>query len=55
MKIIKVDRDRQIIELLCQLYGEDGFNRMDEFINDNELTADEIVCLPMGREVKYYV
>lgn len=55
VKIIKVDRDRQIIELLCQLYGEDGFNRMDEFINDNELTADEIVCLPMGREVKYYV
>ena len=55
VKIIKLDRDRQVVELLCQLYGEDGFNRMDEFINDNALTADEIVCLPMGREVKYYV
>lgn len=55
VKIIRLDRDRQIIELLCQLYGADGFNRMDEFINDNDLTADEIVCIPMGREVRYYV
>ena len=55
VKIIKLDRDRQVIELLCQLYGADGFNRMDEFINDNDLTADEIVCIPMGREVRYYV
>lgn len=55
VKIIKLDRDRQIIELLSELYGADGFNRMDEFINDNDLTADEIVCIPMGREVRYYV
>lgn len=55
VKIIKLDRDRQVIELLCQLYGADGFNHMDEFINDNDLTADEIVCIPMGREVRYYV
>lgn len=55
VKIVKLGRNRQILELLCELYGADGFERMDEFINDNKLTADEIVCIPMGREVAYYV
>ena len=54
-RIITLGRDRQIIELLCELYGADGFTHMDEFINDNKLTADEIVCIPMGREIRYYV
>lgn len=55
MRIITLDRDRQIFELLAELYGADGFNKQDEFINDNKLTADEIVLIPMGREVRYYV
>ena len=53
-RILRLDRDRQIIELLCELYGKEGFDRIDQFITDNELTADEIVLLPMGREVRYY-
>ena len=53
-RIITLDRDRQLFELLAELYGKDGFNRQDQFINDNKLTADEIVLLPMGREVRYY-
>ena len=53
-RILKLDRDRQVLELLCELYGEAGFDRLDQFIADNELTADEIVLLPMGREVRYY-
>lgn len=53
-RIVKLGRDRQLIELLCELYGEGGFDRLDQFIADNELTADEIVLLPMGREVRYY-
>lgn len=53
-RILKLDRDRQVLELLCELYGEAGFDRLDQFIADNELTADEIVLLPMGREVHYY-
>ncbi|MGP1603261.1 MAG: DNA circularization N-terminal domain-containing protein [Treponema sp.] len=53
-RIITLDRDRQLFELLTELYGKDGFNRQDEFINDNKLTADEIVLIPMGREVRYY-
>lgn len=55
MRIIVLDRDRQLFELLAELYGADGFNRQDQFINDNKLTADEIVLIPMGREVRYYV
>lgn len=54
IRIIKLDRDRQLFELLTELYGKDGFNRQDQFINDNKLTADEIVLIPMGREVCYY-
>ncbi len=53
-RIITLDRDRQLFELLAELYGKDGFNRQDQFINDNKLTADEIVLIPMGREVRYY-
>lgn len=54
VRIITLDRDRQLFELLTELYGKDGFNRQDQFINDNKLTADEIVLIPMGREVRYY-
>lgn len=54
-RVIKLDRDRQLIELLAELYGERGFDKMDQFITDNKLTGDEIVLLPMGREVRYYV
>lgn len=53
-RIKKLGRDRQTIELLCELYGAEGFSRLDEFIMDNKLNADEIVLLPMGREVRYY-
>ncbi len=54
-RIVKLGRDRQVIELLAELYGAKGFYRIDEFINDNHLNADEIVLIPMGREVRYYV
>lgn len=52
-KTIILNRDRQIMELLSELYG--NFDNLDEFIIDNNLTADEIGLLPMGREVSYYV
>lgn len=52
-KTIVLNRDRQIMELLSELYG--NFDNLDEFIIDNNLTADEIGLLPMGREVSYYV
>lgn len=52
-KNILLDRDRQIMELLTELYGD--WDRIDEFIVDNNLTADEIALIPMGRRVAYYV
>lgn len=53
-RTITLGRDRQLIELLCELYGIEAFDRLDQFIIDNNLTADELVLLPMGREVRYY-
>lgn len=53
-RIVKLGRDRQILEFLTEVYGAEGFDKMDQFITDNKLTADEIVVLPMGREVRYY-
>ena len=52
-RTIVLDRDRQLLELLAELYG--GFDRIDEFIQENNLNADELEVLPMGREVSYYV
>lgn len=52
-KEITLVRDRQIMELIAELYGD--FTRLDEFIDDNNLTVDEIALLPMGRKVAYYV
>ena len=53
-RTIKLGKDRQLLELLCELYGKQGFDRVDEFIMDNGLNADEIELIPMGREVRYY-
>lgn len=52
-KTIVLNRDRQVLELISELYG--NFDNLDEFIIDNDLTADEIGLIPMGREVSYYV
>lgn len=52
-KVITLGRDRQLWELLAELYN--GFDKADEFIVDNKLTAEEIELIPMGRQVVYYV
>ena len=53
-RVIVLGRDRQIIELLAELYGEVD-SHIDEFITDNNLMLDELKVLPMGKEVAYYV
>lgn len=53
---ITLDRDRCVIELLSELYGDvDG--QLDFFIQSNNLTGDEILSpgLLKGREIVYYV
>lgn len=47
-------RDRTIIDLAAELYGEvDG--QLDFFISSNDLTGSEILELPKGREIVYYI
>jgi hypothetical protein len=52
-RTIKLNRDRQVIELCCELYGTADF--LDKFIAENDFNIDEIELIPMGREVTYYV
>jgi hypothetical protein len=54
-RTIKLDRDRQAIELCAELYGVVDNETVDRFILENKLTLEEIVIIPMGREVSYYV
>jgi hypothetical protein len=52
-RTIRLNRDRQIVELCCELYGSADY--LDKFIAENDFNIDEIELLPMGREVSYYV
>jgi len=52
-RIVVLDRRRNIIELAAELYGSVD-DRLDDLINHNHLTGDEILELPRGREIRYY-
>jgi prophage DNA circulation protein len=52
-RTITLDQDRQVIELVCELYGSEDY--LDKFIAENDLSLDELEVIPMGREVSYYV
>lgn len=45
---------RTILDLCAELYGEVD-ERLDFFINSNELAGTEILEVPRGREIVYYV
>lgn len=51
---IKLDRNRSIIDLTAELYGTVD-DKLDFFINSNNLTGDEIKEVPRGRTIVYYV
>lgn len=53
-KRVTLDRPRTMIDFVAEVYGSIDEN-LDFFITSNELTGDEILELPAGREVKYYV
>lgn len=50
---IVLDRARTIIDLAAQLYGTVD-SKLDDLINHNNLTGDEILELPKGRTIVYY-
>jgi hypothetical protein len=52
-KKIILDQDRNVIELVSELYND--LEKIDFFIQTNNLTCDEIEILPRGKEVVYYV
>lgn len=49
-----LDRPRTIIDLTAELYGAVD-SELDFFITSNDLTGSEILELPAGREVVYYI
>lgn len=51
---IVLDRARTIIDLAAELYGSVD-DQLDFLINSNNLTGSEILELPKGREIVYYI
>jgi prophage DNA circulation protein len=51
---IVLDKNRTIIDLAAELYGSVDDN-LDFLINSNDLSGSEILELPKGKEVVYYV
>lgn len=51
---ITLDRARSIIDLAAELYGSVD-DKLDFLIQSNSLTGSEILELPRGREIVYYV
>jgi Mu-like prophage DNA circulation protein len=49
-----LDRDRTIIDLSAELYGSVD-DKLDFLINSNNLTGSEILEIPKGREIVYYI
>jgi prophage DNA circulation protein len=51
---VVLTRDRTIIDLVAEFYGEVD-DRLDFFIDSNSLTGSEILEVPRGREIVYYI
>jgi prophage DNA circulation protein len=51
---VVLDRNRTIINLVAEFYGSVD-DQLDFFINSNSLTGSEILEVPRGREVVYYI
>lgn len=52
---IVLDRDRYLIELVYELYGDTRDNVLDFFIESNNLIASEVLKLQKNKEIVYYV
>lgn len=53
-KSIVLDRNRTIIDLCSEIYN-DVDSKLDYLINTNNLSGSEILELPKGKEILYYV
>jgi len=52
---IVLERDRAPIELCAELYGDLSDESYDFFLSSNDFNGDEMMELPRGTEVLYYV
>lgn len=53
-RAVVLDRARTIVDLCAELYGSVD-DKLDFLINSNDLTGSEILELPRGKKVLYYV
>lgn len=53
-RTVTLSRNRTIVDLCAELYGEVD-SRLDFLINTNNLSGSEIIELPKGREIVYYI
>lgn len=53
-RTITLDRDRTVIDLCGQLYGSID-DSIDSLISSNDLSGSEILELPRGRKIVYYI
>lgn len=49
-----LESPRNFVELVAELYGETD-DKFDFFITSNNLTGSEIIEIPRGREIVYYI
>lgn len=54
-RTITILRDRNIIDLSYELYGTSDNDTLDKLIKTNNLSGDDIIMIPEGRAIKYYV
>lgn len=52
---IVLDRDKTIINVAAELYGSVDDDTLNTLINTNKLTGSEIIELPRGRTIVYYI
>lgn len=52
-RAVILDRDKTIVELTYQFYQTE--EKLDQLINTNQLTGSEILLVPRGRRLVYYV
>lgn len=50
-----LDRNRTIVDLAAELYGKGFEDKLDFFISSNDFIGDEILELPRGRNIVYYI
>jgi len=54
-KIIVIDKARTIIDLCYELYGSTEIADIDFLISSNNLTGSDLIIIPVGKIIRYYV